>query len=182
MRWLPEPIAALYRAVAERPRAAFDDSRSRVTKEEASQLEVSLSVLSRLFPIHPDAVEVGRHGLVISRESHRGLLLPQVPVEFAWAGDVSGANLPQSGLPVDCWRRDATSRRSPPSLLRRRSKCRLILYHEFHSRLVTSTPVRVSPLPYRCLPAKRRNLSAGALVVKRRYEVSVTRSTWNSQL
>jgi len=107
----PEPIAALYRAVAETARAAaLDDSRfSPVTKEEASQLEVSLSVLSRLFPIHPEAVEVGRHGLVISRESRRGLLLPQVPVEFAWDRETFlEQTCRKAGLPVDCWRRDAT--------------------------------------------------------------------------
>jgi uncharacterized protein (TIGR00296 family) len=80
-----------------------------VTKEEASQLEVSLSVLSRLFPIHPEAVEVGRHGLVISRESRRGLLLPQVPVEFAWDRETFlEQTCRKAGLPVDCWRRDAT--------------------------------------------------------------------------
>jgi len=55
-----------------------------VTKEEALKLEVSLSVLSRLFPIHPEAVEVGRHGLVISLGARRGLLLPQVSVEHGW--------------------------------------------------------------------------------------------------
>jgi len=79
-----------------------------VTKEEASQLEVSLSVLSRLFPIHPDAVEVGRHGLVISRESHRGLLLPQVRSSLRGPGDVSGANLPQSGPAGGLLAQDAT--------------------------------------------------------------------------
>ena len=80
------PVAPLYRAVAETARAAaFDDSRFMpVTLDEAGRLEVSLSVLSPLVPITPEAVEVGRHGLIISQGARRGLLLPQVPVEHGW--------------------------------------------------------------------------------------------------
>lgn len=105
------PVAALHRAVAETARAAaFDDSRfSPVTLEEAPRLEISLSVLSRLFPIHPGAVEVGRHGLLISEGSHRGLLLPQVPVEQNWdRGTFLDQTCHKAGLPLDAWRRDAT--------------------------------------------------------------------------
>jgi len=105
------PVAPLYRAVAETARAAaFDDSRfSPVTSEEAPHLEVSLSVLSRLFPIHPGAVEVGRHGLLISEGSHRGLLLPQVPVEQNWDRQTFlDQTCRKAGLPLDAWRKDAT--------------------------------------------------------------------------
>jgi uncharacterized protein len=105
------PVAPLYRAVAETARAAaFDDSRfSPVTLEEAAHLEVSLSVLSRLFPIHPGAVEVGRHGLLISQGPHRGLLLPQVPVEQNWDRKTFlDQTCRKAGLPLDTWRKDAT--------------------------------------------------------------------------
>src|ERR1700691_910250 len=80
------PVIPLYRTVAETARAAaFEDTRfPPVTKEEAPRLKISLSVLSRLFPIHPEAVEIGRHGLLISEEGCRGLLLPQVAVEHGW--------------------------------------------------------------------------------------------------
>jgi AmmeMemoRadiSam system protein A len=104
------PVAPLYRAVAETARAAaFDDSRfSPVTLEEASHLEVSLSVLSRLFPIPPGAVEVGRHGLLISQGAHRGLLLPQVPVEQNWDRKTFlDQTCRKAGLPLDAWRKDA---------------------------------------------------------------------------
>jgi AmmeMemoRadiSam system protein A len=107
----PLPIVPLYRAVAETARAAaFDDSRFLpVTKEEALQLEVSLSVLSRLFPIHPDAVEVGRHGLLISEGARRGLLLPQVPVEHGWDRETFlEQTCHKAGLPLDAWRKAAT--------------------------------------------------------------------------
>lgn len=105
------PVAPLHRAVAETARAAsFDDSRfSPVTLEEAPRLEVSLSVLSRLFPIHPGAVEVGRHGLLISEGAHRGLLLPQVPVEQNWDRKTFlDQTCRKAGLPLDAWRKDAT--------------------------------------------------------------------------
>jgi len=105
------PIAPLDRAVAETARAAaFEDSRFvPVTREEALKLEVSLSVLSPLFPIHPEAVEVGRHGLMISQGAHRGLLLPQVPVEHGWDRETFlEQTCRKAGLPLDAWRKAAT--------------------------------------------------------------------------
>ncbi len=105
------PIAPLYRAVAETARApAFEDSRFLpVTTEEALKLEVSLSVLSLLFPIRPEAVDVGRHGLIISQGARRGLLLPQVPVEHGWDRETFlEQTCRKAGLPLDAWRKAAT--------------------------------------------------------------------------
>jgi AmmeMemoRadiSam system protein A len=105
------PVAPLHRAVAETARAAaFEDSRFLpVTREEALELEVSLSVLSRLFPIHPEAVEVGRHGLVIAQGACRGLLLPQVPAEHGWDREIFlEETCRKAGLPLDAWRKGAT--------------------------------------------------------------------------
>jgi len=105
------PVAPLYRAVAETAcAAAFEDSRFLpVTTEEAPRLEVSLSVLSRLFPISPEAVEVGRHGLVVSLGGRRGLLLPQVAVEQGWGRETFlDQTCRKAGLPLDAWHKDAT--------------------------------------------------------------------------
>jgi uncharacterized protein len=105
------PVAPLYRAVAETARAAaFEDSRFLpVTLEEASRLQVSLSVLSPLFPIHPEAVEIGRHGLLISDGARRGLLLPQVSVENVWGRETFlEQTCRKAGLPPDAWRKNAT--------------------------------------------------------------------------
>jgi AmmeMemoRadiSam system protein A len=105
------PVAPLYRAVAESARAAaFEDSRFwPVTKEEADQLEVSLSVLSSLFPILAEDVEIGRHGLVVSFGSRRGLLLPQVPVESNWDRETFlEQTCRKADLPLDAWRKGAT--------------------------------------------------------------------------
>jgi len=105
------PVAPLYRAVAETARAAaFDDSRfAPVSREEECRLEISLSVLSRLFPVRPEAVEIGRHGLLISEGLRRGLLLPQVPVEHGWDRETFlQQTCRKAGLPPDAWRRTAT--------------------------------------------------------------------------
>ncbi len=105
------PIMPLYRAVADTARAAaFEDARfTPLTKDEATELKVSLSVLSRLVPILPEAVEVGRHGLLISEGRCRGLLLPQVPVEHGWDRETFlGQTCRKAGLPEDAWRQNAT--------------------------------------------------------------------------
>ncbi|MBZ5548560.1 MAG: AmmeMemoRadiSam system protein A [Acidobacteriia bacterium] len=105
------PIAPLYRAVSETARAAaFEDSRFLpVTEEEAARLEVSLSVLSCLFPIQAEEVEVGRHGLVVCMGGRRGLLLPQVPAEYDWDRETFlEQTCRKAGLPSDAWRKGAT--------------------------------------------------------------------------
>jgi uncharacterized protein len=105
------PIAPLYRAVSETARAAaFEDSRFLpVTEEEAPRLEVSLSVLSPLFPVQAEQVEVGRHGLVICLGARRGLLLPQVPVEYDWDRETFlEQTCRKAGLPIDAWQKGAT--------------------------------------------------------------------------
>jgi AmmeMemoRadiSam system protein A len=80
------PTSSLYRTIAETARAAaFNDTRFQpVTKDEAPNLEIELSILSVPQPIQPEAVEIGRHGLIVSQHGRRGLLLPQVPVEHHW--------------------------------------------------------------------------------------------------
>lgn len=104
------PVAPVYRTIAESARgAAFEDSRfAPVTLKEAPELKVSLSILSRLEPIQPDEVEVGRHGLVVSLGANRGLLLPQVPVEHAWDRTTFlEQTCKKAGLPPNAWQTGA---------------------------------------------------------------------------
>jgi AmmeMemoRadiSam system protein A len=62
--------------------AALHDPRfSPVSAEELRELQIEVSLLSALDPIHPENIEIGKHGLLISQGSKRGLLLPQVAVE-----------------------------------------------------------------------------------------------------
>jgi AmmeMemoRadiSam system protein A len=105
------PRCSVYRAVAETARAAaFDDNRfSPVTLEEAPQLEIELSILSVPQAIRIDAIEVGRHGLLISQHGRRGLLLPQVPAERAWGRTTFlEQTCRKAGLPLDAWQKGAT--------------------------------------------------------------------------
>ncbi len=104
------PATSVYRAVAETARAAaFDDTRFLpVTLEDARDLEVELSILSRPCPIAAEAVEIGRHGLLISMGGHRGLLLPQVATEHHWDRvTFLEQTCRKAGLPLDAWRTGA---------------------------------------------------------------------------
>jgi AmmeMemoRadiSam system protein A len=103
--------SSIYRAVAETARAAaFDDNRfPPVTNDEAPHLEIELSILSPPQPIEAEAVEVGRHGLLISQHGRRGLLLPQVPVEHNWDRTTFlQQTCRKAGLPPDAWQKGAT--------------------------------------------------------------------------
>jgi AmmeMemoRadiSam system protein A len=105
------PVTSLYRGVIETARAAAsEDSRFRpVTPIEAPELKVSLSILSPLDPITPDQIEVGRHGLVVSWAGHRGLLLPQVPIEHQWDRETFlEQTCRKAGLPMNAWKTGAT--------------------------------------------------------------------------
>jgi AmmeMemoRadiSam system protein A len=56
-----------------------------VTLGELPGLTIEISVLAPFRQIRsPDELEVGRHGLFIVRGEKRGLLLPQVAVEYEW--------------------------------------------------------------------------------------------------
>lgn len=104
------PVSSVYLAVAETARAAaFEDTRFRpVTREEASRLQIELSILSPPQPIAAEAVEIGRHGLLISMHGRRGLLLPQVPIEHAWDRvTFLEQTCRKAGLPEDAWQKGA---------------------------------------------------------------------------
>jgi uncharacterized protein len=79
-------VASVYQTVADTAKAAaFEDPRfPPPTREELTDLNLSLSILSPLNSIRSEEIEIGRHGLLISQDSRRGLLLPQVAVEQGW--------------------------------------------------------------------------------------------------
>ena len=106
-----QPTRGLYQTIVDAAlNAAFHDPRFLpVSEEEASELEVEISVLSLPQPILPEQVVVGRHGLVVARGLYRGLLLPQVAVEQQWdAPTFLEQTCLKAGLPTDAWRRGAT--------------------------------------------------------------------------
>jgi AmmeMemoRadiSam system protein A len=62
--------------------AALRDPRfSPVRSEDLQEIHIEISLLSLLEPIRPENIELGKHGLLVSQGSKRGLLLPQVAVQ-----------------------------------------------------------------------------------------------------
>jgi uncharacterized protein len=77
-----------------------------VTRAELPGIEIELSLLGPLESITgPSDIEVGRHGLVVEAGHHRGLLLPQVAVEWRWdCATFLAHTCRKAGLPPDAWR------------------------------------------------------------------------------
>jgi uncharacterized protein len=79
-----------------------------VELHEVPALRLEISVLSPLEDATPDQIEVGRHGLLVSYGSQRGLLLPQVAVQWNWDREqFLEQTCLKAGLPSDVWRRGA---------------------------------------------------------------------------
>jgi uncharacterized protein len=107
---LPSNIA-LIQVVAHCTRAAaLEDSRFEpVSVTELLELEIEISVLSPLFAITSEQIEVGKHGLLISRGWQRGVLLPQVAAEFGWAAErFLEETCVKAGLVRDAWKHPDT--------------------------------------------------------------------------
>jgi len=105
-----EPIFPLYKAVAEAAQAsAFSDPRFvPVTEDEIDNLKIEVSVLTKPVKIEfKDSeellrqIKIGKDGLIIER----GLLLPQVAVEYNWnAKEFLENTCMKAGLPADYWK------------------------------------------------------------------------------
>lgn len=80
-----------------------------VTRAELPALDIELSLLGSLEPVRvAEELEIGRHGLMVERDWHRGLLLPQVATEWRWDRTTFLAETcRKAGLPGDAWRRGA---------------------------------------------------------------------------
>ncbi len=105
-----EALKPLYTTVRECAKAAaLQDPRFEpVSPEELPELRLEISVLSPLEEVRPEQVEVGRHGLLISQGVRRGLLLPQVPVEWKWDREhFLEETCVKAGLSPDAWRQGA---------------------------------------------------------------------------
>ncbi len=108
----PMPVLPLGRAIVEAGRSACHDPRfPDLTAEELSHITVEVTVLTTPSDIvfdSPrallDSIEIGRDGLIISYMGYRGLLLPQVPVEWGWDKEEYLSHLSmKAGLPPDAW-------------------------------------------------------------------------------
>lgn len=86
--------------------AAFEDPRfPPLMPEEWKETSLEISILGPLTSCpDPDAIEVGRHGLLLRHGHHSGLFLPQVPVEQGWNLQEYLENLcRKANLPPHSW-------------------------------------------------------------------------------
>jgi AmmeMemoRadiSam system protein A len=76
-----------------------------VTARDVAELIVEISVLGDPAPLTCVAqVHPGRHGLIVSRDAARGVLLPQVAVEQGWDGPAFlSQTCTKAGVPADSW-------------------------------------------------------------------------------
>ena len=87
--------------------AAFRDPRFYpVQREELAELQIEISVMSPIEPVaNVEEIEVGRDGLIVSRGSRAGLLLPQVATEYGWDRETFlQQTCVKAGLPPEAWR------------------------------------------------------------------------------
>jgi len=110
---LPYPTNILVQAVIESAiSSATQDPRfNPMRAEELDQVVFEVSVLTPPEPVEVEnpqeycsKIKVGRDGIIVERSYYKGLLLPQVPVEWKW--DVEGFLCQccmKAGLPPDSW-------------------------------------------------------------------------------
>jgi AmmeMemoRadiSam system protein A len=91
--------------------AATQDFRfASIKKEESSRLNIEISVLTLPKRVK-DAreIKIGKHGIILSKGPHKGLLLPQVPVEWEWDLETYlNHGCLKAGLAEDEWKKGAT--------------------------------------------------------------------------
>jgi AmmeMemoRadiSam system protein A len=92
--------------------AALEDTRFMpVTKAELAELNIEISVLTPFRRIQQiEDIEVGKHGLYIAQGYYRGLLLPQVAVQYGWDRiTFLRQTCRKSGLPESAWQDPRTA-------------------------------------------------------------------------
>ena len=109
----PYPTLPLVRAVIDSAiNSATQDPRfPPVSYDELNSIVFEVSVLTphQLIKVekpseYPSKIEVGKDGLIVERGYHKGLLLPQVPVEWNWNEEEFLCQCcMKAGLSPDCW-------------------------------------------------------------------------------
>ena len=97
----------LYLTIIEMAKAAaFNDPRFEpLQAEELDDLDIEISILGPLERIEGmDQIEIGKHGLLIYKDGHSGLLLPQVATEWGWdAKTFLEQTCLKAGLEPECY-------------------------------------------------------------------------------
>ena len=114
----PYPNTMLVKAVIESAiSSATQDPRFPPLRQDELDdvvLEVSVLTPPQLVKVqnpkeYSSKVKVGQDGLIVERGFYKGLLLPQVPVEWKWDEETFLCQCCiKAGLPPDCWLLDGT--------------------------------------------------------------------------
>ncbi len=108
----PMPVLPLGDAIEQAARSACHDPRfPDLEPSEVPHVTVEVTVLTVPKEVPHDSpedllskIEIGRDGLIIELFGRRGLLLPQVPVEWGWdAREFLDHLSVKAGLPPDAW-------------------------------------------------------------------------------
>jgi uncharacterized protein (TIGR00296 family) len=77
--------------------------------DELPEVDFEISVLSSMEQIHEVAeIQVGKHGLLISKDCSRGLLLPQVASTYGWDRErFLDETCKKAGLRLGAWKNGA---------------------------------------------------------------------------
>ena len=115
----------------QRRRSGHGTRHGHVPEEDLPGLEIEISVLSEFQPLSPQAaikpdlpeaisnqhsplsprpIVAGTHGLLVVRDDHRALLLPQVAAERHWSAErLLEETCEKAGLDRDAWRDPSTN-------------------------------------------------------------------------
>lgn len=103
---------SLYLEVIERAiDAAVHDYRfSSITPEELPHIEIEISFLTAPQDINSyEEFIIGTHGIILSKQGHRAVFLPQVAVEQNWTREETLTHLSmKAGLPSSAWKSGAS--------------------------------------------------------------------------
>jgi AmmeMemoRadiSam system protein A len=107
----PLPYKPLYKTIIEMAAAAAtqDFRFAPLRVEDLPRTKIEISVLTLPEAVRdPQEVEVGRHGIIISKGGCKGLLLPQVPAEYSWDRETFLCHgCLKAGLDKNEWQRGA---------------------------------------------------------------------------
>lgn len=106
----PMPVKPLLEAVVDNAiSASTEDPRfPPLIEKELAGIDIEISILTVPKEVKDmEDVKVGRDGIIITKGFHRGLLLPQVPVEQNWnLTEYISYGCLKAGLPSDEWKRE----------------------------------------------------------------------------
>ena len=109
------PVMKLKKAIKQNAlNAAMEDPRfPRLEKKELEKIVVEVSLLTVPEKIEfsspeelVNQIEIGKDGLIVEKSIFKGLLLPQVPVEWEWdTEEFLDHTCMKAGLPTGSWRK-----------------------------------------------------------------------------